>query len=257
MLAARGPSSRTALGVGAGEHVDDVADAEALADAGDAGEDLLRDDGRVVDALDLAAGRRRRRRSRRARRPGRSTRRVRVAAARRRAEACMRPEQLARVRRSDLRRALLRRRRAGARRSESQRMHVGGGVEQHALGLQAVAAGAAGLLLVVLDRLRHGGVDDAAHVAAVDAHAEGDGGDDDVELLGREGVLGCAGARRRPCRRGRAPRGSAAFAQVRAPARSASLRRDAVDDAGLARRGGAIDRQHLRAQRRRAARRGR
>ncbi len=36
------------------------------------------------------------------------------------------------------------------------------------------------------------GVDDAAHVAAVDAHAEGDGRDDDVELLGGERVLRAA-----------------------------------------------------------------
>ncbi len=70
--------------------------------------------------------------------------------------------------------------------------HVGGGVEQHALGFQAVATGAAGFLLVVLDGFRHGGVNDAAHVAAVDTHAEGDGGGDDVEIFRGEIVLGAA-----------------------------------------------------------------
>ena len=42
---------------------------------------------------------------------------------------------------------------------------------------QAVAAGAAGLLVVRLDALRHVEVRDEAHVRLVDAHAEGDGRD--------------------------------------------------------------------------------
>ena len=66
---------------------------------------------------------------------------------------------------------------------------VGGRVEQQALGVEAVAAGAAGLLLVVLERLGRAGVDDEAHVRSIDAHAEGDGGDDDVGALVDEGVL--------------------------------------------------------------------
>ena len=66
---------------------------------------------------------------------------------------------------------------------------VGGRVEQQALGVEAVAAGAAGFLLVVLERLRRAGVHDEAHVGSVDAHAEGDGGDDDVGALVDEGVL--------------------------------------------------------------------
>ena len=61
--------------------------------------------------------------------------------------------------------------------------------EQQGLGRQAVAAGAAGLLVVALDGLGQVVVDDEAHVALVDAHAEGDGGDDDVHLVAREGVL--------------------------------------------------------------------
>ena len=47
---------------------------------------------------------------------------------------------------------------------------------------QAVAAGAADLLVEGLDRCGQRGVDDGADVGLVDAHAEGDGGDDDFEL---------------------------------------------------------------------------
>ena len=70
---------------------------------------------------------------------------------------------------------------------------VAAGVEEHALGLEAVASGAAGLLLVVLDRFGHGGVDDGADIAAVDAHAERDGRDDDVDCLAGERLLCCGG----------------------------------------------------------------
>ena len=45
-----------------------------------------------------------------------------------------------------------------------------------------VAPGAADLLVVGLDRSRRREVDDRAHVGAVDAHAEGVGGDHDLEL---------------------------------------------------------------------------
>ena len=76
---------------------------------------------------------------------------------------------------------------------------VGDGEEQRALRREAVAAGAAGFLLVVLHGARRVGVDDEAHVGAVDAHAEGDGGDDDGEPLVHEGLL-----RRPPLRRGEA-----------------------------------------------------
>ena len=66
---------------------------------------------------------------------------------------------------------------------------VAAAVQQQALGFQPVAAGPARLLLVVLERLGHAGVDDEAHVGAVDAHAEGDGGHHDVRPLVHEGVL--------------------------------------------------------------------
>ena len=48
----------------------------------------------------------------------------------------------------------------------------------------------------MLDRLRQSGVDHAAHVAAIDAHAERDGGDDDVEPLLGERFLRTASLRR-------------------------------------------------------------
>jgi hypothetical protein len=41
-------------------------------------------------------------------------------------------------------------------------------------GRVAVAAGAAGLLIISLDRFRQPGMGDEAHVRLVDAHAEGD-----------------------------------------------------------------------------------
>src|SRR5204862_6137418 len=52
-------------------------------------------------------------------------------------------------------------------------------VQQHALRRQAVTAGAARLLLIVLDRLRHPGVHDKANVRAVDTHPERHRGHDD------------------------------------------------------------------------------
>ena len=56
-------------------------------------------------------------------------------------------------------------------------------VDQHALGFETVAAGAAGFLLVVLERLRRAGVDDEPDVGSIDAHAERDGRHDDVRRL--------------------------------------------------------------------------
>ena len=54
---------------------------------------------------------------------------------------------------------------------------------------RAVAAGPARFLIVAFDVLGHLVVDDVADVALVDAHAEGIGGDDDLYLVVRKGVL--------------------------------------------------------------------
>ncbi len=64
------------------------------------------------------------------------------------------------------------------------------GVEEDAFGFEAVAAGAAGFLLVGFDGFGHAGVEDEADIGAVDAHAEGDGGDDEVGFFFDEGFLG-------------------------------------------------------------------
>ncbi len=71
-----------------------------------------------------------------------------------------------------------------------QAHHVRPGVEEDAVAVDAVAAGPADLLVVALDGLGHVAVDDVAHVRLVDAHAEGDGGAHDVDVVADEGVLG-------------------------------------------------------------------
>ena len=60
---------------------------------------------------------------------------------------------------------------------------IGKRVQQIAAGRLAVAAGAAGFLVVRLERAGHGVVDDEAHVRLVDPHAEGVGRDDGAHLL--------------------------------------------------------------------------
>ena len=61
--------------------------------------------------------------------------------------------------------------------------------EQQCGGRQSVAAGAAGFLVVALDVLRHVVVHDEAHVRFVDAHAEGDRGDDYWNVVAKEAFL--------------------------------------------------------------------
>ena len=67
---------------------------------------------------------------------------------------------------------------------------VVGAVERQRVGGRAVAAGAADLLVVALDRLRQVGVGDVADVGLVDAHAEGDRRADDQPVLALEAGLG-------------------------------------------------------------------
>ena len=67
--------------------------------------------------------------------------------------------------------------------------HVAAGKEQQAVRRQSVAPRASRFLVVALDVLRQIRVDDVADVRLVDAHAEGDGGADDLRLVPQEGVL--------------------------------------------------------------------
>ena len=95
--------------------------------------------------------------------------------------------------------AALRRQRAVQLRHPPVAEEVPGARQQHALGRQAVAPGAARLLLVVLERARQVRVDDEAHVRAVDPHAEGDRRRHHLQPLVDEVVLDAARARPRPC----------------------------------------------------------
>src|SRR6478736_4939114 len=62
-------------------------------------------------------------------------------------------------------------------------------IEQHAIALQTIAPGSPELLIIALHRARHVVMHHEAHVRLVDAHAEGDGSDDHVDLVVLEGVL--------------------------------------------------------------------
>ena len=110
---------------------------------------------------------------------------------------------------------------------------VGRRVEQHALGVEAVASGAACLLLVVLDRLGRARVDHEPHVRPIDAHAERHGRDDDVGtfvekrlLVARPLLVGEAGVVRER---------AVALGDERPGHGVDFLARQAVDDAGLPR----------------------
>ena len=97
--------------------------------------------------------------------------------------------------------------------------------------------GAAGLLLIVLERLRRAGMHHEPHVGAVDAHAERDRRHDDVDLFVEERILVVDGAPRPPARRGTAARGGlrrAATRRARRP-RAATGSRRSRPDRGAAR----------------------
>jgi hypothetical protein len=178
----------------AAKDADDVARAEALVDARDAREHFPRDSGRIRDLVHLAQAHVARPASLGAARP--SSRghiflaeilgQRPVPAADARAEPLHLVHELD-LRLDDLGGGLLV---LGAELDDALPAHdVRRGVEHHALGRQPVAPRAAGLLLVPLDALGHRRVDDATHVAPVDAHAERDGRHDDVDALEAEIVL--------------------------------------------------------------------
>ena len=73
-------------------------------------------------------------------------------------------------------------------------LDVARAVERERVGGQAIAAGAADLLIIGFDRRGHVGVKDEADVGLVDPHAEGDGRADNAIVLALEGVL-IAGAK--------------------------------------------------------------
>lgn len=66
---------------------------------------------------------------------------------------------------------------------------VVGAPEEVCFGRFAVAAGAAGFLVIALDRLGQRGVGNEADVGLVDAHAKRDGRDHDHVFAGDEGGL--------------------------------------------------------------------
>ena len=100
-----------------------------------------------------------------------------------------------------------------------QPAEVGAHRQQHRFGGQPVASGPAGLLVVGLDAGRDRHVPDRAHVGLVDAHPEGVGGDDHLDLAGHEALLGGGALLGRPSRRGRRPRSAPLRAGSRRPRR--------------------------------------
>ena len=174
------------VGVLADEHVGQVLGAEALAGAHDGGERLLRRDravdhlGAVAAEIAIAARLRGFAEIGQQRLP---------AAARRFAQRDQRVEPLA----VD---ALLLVRRVALVDLHAAQPDVAHAVERQRIGGQAVAAGAADLLIIALDIGRHVGVKDEADVRLVDAHAERHGRDHDDAVLLQENIL-VARARRR------------------------------------------------------------
>ena len=114
-----------------------------------------------------------------------------------------------------------------------ERGHVLQPVGHPGVGRQAVAAGAAGLLVIGLEALGRVEMGDEAHVGLVDAHAEGDGRDHDHAFLLEEAVL-VALARRGVEAGVIGQRDAALAAEPRRHLLDAAARQ-AIDDAGIAR----------------------
>ena len=73
---------------------------------------------------------------------------------------------------------------------------IAAGEQQQAVGGQTIAACTTGFLIVALDVFGQIRMNDVADVGFVDAHAEGDGGTDDLRLIAKEGVLVASALRR-------------------------------------------------------------
>ena len=80
---------------------------------------------------------------------------------------------------------------AALSRTAPPELDVARAIERERVGGQAVAAGAADLLIIGFDRRGHVGVKDEADVRLVDPHAEGDGRADDAIVLALERRPGC------------------------------------------------------------------
>jgi hypothetical protein len=66
---------------------------------------------------------------------------------------------------------------------------VGQAVGHPGVGRRAIAAGAAGFLIIAFDALGQVQMRHEAHVRFVDAHAEGDGGGHDDAVIAQKGIL--------------------------------------------------------------------
>jgi hypothetical protein len=122
--------------------------------------------------------------------------------------------------------------RSGIRTGEEELLgpHVGRREEERATGGQAVASGAADLLVIRLERARHVGVRHEAQVALVDPHAEGVGGGDHLDAA-REEIVLHAGALVVPQPAVVLPRPEAPLLEMQSPQRHVLPGRR-VDDAG-------------------------
>lgn len=72
----------------------------------------------------------------------------------------------------------------------AHRVDIAGREEHRAFGVESIATGPAGLLLIVFHRFRDRGVDDESNVRAVDSHAKGHGCNDDLDFLVDKSLLG-------------------------------------------------------------------
>ena len=107
-------------------------------------------------------------------------------------------------------------------------------VQQQAVRRQAVAPGAADLLVIAFDALGQVVMHDKAHVGLVDAHAKGDRGHDDLHIVADEQLLVLLARRHPPARRDRDAPNSPCVARIGGQLVHL-LAREAVDDPGLVR----------------------